>query len=404
LQALTTITPGTVRKVAIILILILGVYPAFNFSAKLRSSPNTPTTNGVSVDTISTSYVRLFNSIDSLYRLKSALNGFSGSVMVAVKGKPVYTANFGYSDYSTRTPVSDTSSFQLASVSKTFTATAVLYLAQQGKLSLDDTIQKFFPGMPYKGVTVKQLLCHRSGLPNYLYFCTGSLIDRTKYLSNQNVIDLMVKTRPAANNRPNKVFEYSNTNYVLLASIVEVVTGMRFQEFMQTTFFEPLGMDHTFVYDFTDHTNHSIAISYNAKWQPQFDDCFDGVVGDKGVYSTTADMLKWDQAFYNYTFLNQEMVEEAYAPRSFENGGFKSYGYGWRMTKQQDGNYLIYHNGWWHGNNTVFCRNVNENATIIVLSNHFNKGVYYVQPVWDLVHGTITNTPEQIDEPALGGE
>lgn len=402
MQTLTTITPGTVRKVAIILLLILCVYPAFNFSAKVLRA-HIPTAN-FNVDTVNTAYLKLFNSIDSMYRLKNAYAGFNGSVLVAVKGKPVYTAHFGYSDYATKTPITDSSSFQLASVSKTFTSTAVLYLIQQGKLSLDDTIQKFFPGMPYKGVTVKHLLCHRSGLPNYLYFCTGSLVDRTKYLSNQNVIDLMIKTKPAAVNKPNREFEYNNTNYVLLASIVEVVSGMGFPEYMRTTFFEPLGMNNTFVYDFTDHTNRNIAISYNAKWQPQFDDCFDGVMGDKGIYSTVHDMLKWDQAFYNYTFLNQEMVEQAYAPRSFETGGYKSYGFGWRMTKQKDGNYLIYHNGWWHGNNTVFSRNVNENTTVIVLSNHFNKSVYYVQPVWDLVHGTITTEPEVIDEPALGGE
>jgi CubicO group peptidase (beta-lactamase class C family) len=223
-------------------------------------------------------------------------------------------------------------------------------------------------------------------LPNYLYFCSKKCAKGT-YLTNQEVIDIMSKERPAPYAKPNKKFEYCNTNYLLLASIVEQVTKKKFKDFMQETFFSPLGMNHSFVYDFENVLDKEVAISYNAKWQIQYDDCFDGVVGDKGVYSTVHDIFLWDKAFYDGKLLSQEMMKEAYAPRSFEKPGKRNYGYGWRLMQQPDSSYLVYHNGWWHGNNTVFYRSLQDTASIIILSNRYNRWVYRMQPVWDILYG-----------------
>jgi CubicO group peptidase (beta-lactamase class C family) len=330
---------------------------------------------------------QLYYMLDTLFTERSLKNGFSGSVLISVKGQPVYEKCFGYCDYRNKDLMHDTAAFQLASVSKNFTATAILWCVERNMLSLDDTLQKFFPKLPYKGITVQQLLCHRSGLPNYLYFCNSKVVDQTKYLTNQNVIDVMIRTHPPVAAKPNKKFEYCNTNYVLLASVVEQVSGKKFKDFMHDTFFAPLGMAHTFIYDFKDSADRKIAISYNSKWQIQADDCFDGSVGDKGVYSTVTDMFKWDQAFYQGKLLSQDMLKEAYAPRSFEKPGDRNYGYGWRLIKQPDGHYLVYHNGWWHGNNTVFYRNTVDTTTVIILSNRFNNAVYKIQPVWNILYG-----------------
>lgn len=291
----------------------------------------------------------------------------------------------------------DTSSFQLASVSKTFTATAVLWCVEHHMLSLDDSLQHFFPQLPYKGIRVKDMLCHRSGLPNYLYFCSGKC-NAGEYLTNKQVIEIMAKEKPAIYALPNKKFEYCNTNYLLLASIVEKVTGKKFKDFMHETFFEPLDMEHTFIYDYTENVDRKIAISYNEKWQIQYNDCFDGVVGDKGVYSTVHDMFLWDKAFYDGKLLSQEMMKEAYAPRSFEKHGKRNYGYGWRLIEQPDSSYLVYHNGWWHGNNTVFYRYIRDTTSIIILSNKFNHWVYQMQPVWNILYGTKKDTSEDGEE------
>lgn len=328
----------------------------------------------------------IVHSLDTFFTNRSIQNGFSGSVLVSLKGEPVYEKCFGYCNYRNKNLMTDTASFQLASVSKTFTATAVLYLVERGLLSLDDTLQKFFPNLPYKGITVQQLLCHRSGLPNYLYFAS-SKCSPNRYLTNSQVIEIMAKEKPAAHALPNRKFEYCNTNYLLLASIVEKVTGKFFKDFMRETFFEPLEMNHTFVYDYTDSVENKIALSYNSKWQIQYDDCFDGVTGDKGVYSTVHDMFLWDKAFYDGRVLSQEMMKEAYAPRSFEKPGVRNYGYGWRLIQKPDSSYLVYHNGWWHGNNTVFSRNIQDTSAIIILSNKYNRYVYNVKPVWEIIYG-----------------
>lgn len=328
----------------------------------------------------------LHNSLDTFFTNRSIYNGFSGSVLVSVKGIPVYEKCFGYCDYRNKDLLTDTNAFQLASVSKTFTATAVLWCVEHNLLSLDDTLQKFFPALPYRGITIKQLLCHRSGLPNYIYFCSGRC-KKNEYLTNAEVIAIMQKEKPAAYALPDRRFEYCNTNYLLLASIVEQVSHKPFRVFMHETFFEPLGMSRTFIYNAADTLNQKIAISYNSKWQIQYDDCFDGVVGDKGCYSTVHDMFVWDKAFYDGKLLSQQMMHEAYAPRSFEKPGKRNYGYGWRLAQKSDSSYLVYHNGWWHGNNTVFYRNIQDTTTVIILSNKYNRSVYHIQPVWDILYG-----------------
>ena len=98
-------------------------------------------------------------------------------------------------------------------------------------------------------------------------------------------------------------------------------------------------------------------------------------------------MFLWDKAFYDEKLLSQAMMKEAYSPRSFEHAGKRNYGYGWRLLQQPDGKYLVYHNGWWHGNNTVFYRNIQDTTSVIILSNRFNRSVYHLQPVFDILYG-----------------
>jgi CubicO group peptidase (beta-lactamase class C family) len=375
----------------VLMILAVGVTAMFFTSGKKKIFQH-KIAEHISVDTSNSKVKRLSYSIDTFFTNRSIKNGFSGSVLISFHGEPIYEKCFGYCDYRNKDLMQDTASFQLASVSKSFTATAVLWCAEHDLLSLDDSLQHFFPKLPYHGIRIKDMLSHRSGLPNYLYFCSGKC-SKGEYLTNQNVIDLMVKEKPAMYARPNRKFEYCNTNYLLLASIVEQVSRKKFKDFMRETFFEPLGMNHTFIFDFTQPRDRKIAISYNAKWQIQADDCFDGVIGDKGVYSTVHDMFLWDKAFYDGKLLSQQMMKEAYAPRSFEHPGKRNYGYGWRLMQQPDSTYLVYHNGWWHGNNTVFYRYIQDTTSIIILSNRYNHWVYHMQPVWDILYGAKQEAP-----------
>ena len=369
--------------IALLLLIGAGVF----FFCKQKQSATKARQVAVNASThVSSLDSQIHFSLDTFFTNRNLQNGFSGSVLVSKNGKLLYQNCFGYCDYTAKNLMTDTSAFQLASVSKTFTATAVLWCVEHNMFSLDDTLQKFFPLLPYKNIRVKDLLSHRSGLPNYIYFCSGKC-KANEYLSNEQVLEIMQREKPAAYALPDKKFEYCNTNYLLLASIVERASGKKFQQFMHEIFFAPLNMRCTFVFEVSDSADRKIATSYNSKWQIQHNDCFDGVVGDKGVYSTVSDMFRWDMAFYEGKLLSQQMMKEAYTPRSFEKPGKRNYGYGWRLLQQPDSSYLVYHNGWWHGNNTVFYRNLRDTTAVVILSNKYNRSVYRVQPVFDILYG-----------------
>jgi CubicO group peptidase (beta-lactamase class C family) len=328
--------------------------------------------------------------LDRYFMQRYRQENFNGAVLIAHNGRPIYDETFGYSDLATKDELTRKTPFELGSISKTFTATAILKLNEDSLLSLDEPVKLYFPDFPYEAVTIRQLLAHRSGLPDYVYMGNNFITDRYHYMNNTDVLNIFAQKNVALLFPPNSKFEYSNSNYAILAAIVTQVTGMKFQAYMHDSIFAPLGMKHSFVFDFEDTTAHDYAKTHDAYGEKLSDVCFDGVVGDKGVYSTAEDMLKWDNALKSGRILPGEALEEAYKPRSFEPESFansdeKNYGYGWRMTKQADGNNIIYHNGWWHGNNNVFARNLRDNTTIIVLGNRLNQGNYDTDPIWEIL-------------------
>lgn len=328
--------------------------------------------------------------IDSFYQKRRKNDGFNGCVMIARDGMPIYSAAFGYENFTGRDTMTTQSPIQLASVAKTFTSSAILLLAEEGLLSLDDTIQKFFPDFPYSDITVGLLLSHRSGLPDYIYWDKYFVGTDVQYLTNDKVVELLCTKKPAVRTRPDRVFLYCNTNYALLASIVEKATGISYKQFMHDVFFSPLGMTSTFVYTPEDSLRYR-TLSYEAHGREWKDGLYDGVYGDKGLYSSAEDMLKWDNALRSGLILSKEMLAEAYKPRSLDRYSFakerdKNYGYGWRMSKQADNTYRIYHNGFWHGSNNVFCRDLENGFTVIVLGNKSNNNNYWTGPVWDVLN------------------
>lgn len=302
---------------------------------------------------------------------------FSGGILVAKGGNILFENYSGFEDYPRKQqPISDTSSIHIASTSKTFTGIATLLLVQQKKLFLEDTVGQFFPNWPYPGVTIKDLLNHRSGIPNYLYFMHVSSWDKQKMATNRDVLELILKQRPAKHAAPNKRFEYSNTNYVLLALIIEKVSARSFPDFMHEEFFEPLHMNHSFVFQLKD----------TARATPSFQpggslwalDYLDLTYGDKNIYSTPRDLLKWDQILYTDQIISKELLEAAFSPYSFEKPGTHNYGLGWRLELLPNNKKIIYHFGRWHGNNSAFTRLTDEKVTIIILGNKFNRYIYSV--------------------------
>lgn len=331
----------------------------------------------------------IIRRLDSFYRLQVRA-GFNGSVLVGRKGKVVYERYFGIANREEQTRLGPASSSQLASTSKTFTAAAIMYLHEHKYIDINHKVNEYIKDFPYPGITVKMLLNHRSGLPDYTKWIPRYMKDQRTPISNNRVMRMFAQYKPALEFRSDTRFKYSNSNYATLASIIEAVTEVSYADFMKAYFFEPLGMHHTFVYQPAKGYPEGTARSYKYNWVREPDMFADGVAGDKGIYSTVEDLYRWDQSFYNHTLLNNETIELAYGPCSFEKPGKKNYGLGWRMLCFEDGRKIIYHNGWWHGNNTVFYRFIQENFTIIVLGNKYNTSIYRQTKV---VNALIKNIP-----------
>ncbi len=341
---------------------------------------------------------RMVMGLDDFYTHDLGRN-FNGAMLVARKGVIIFEKYQGYSDFATKSPIDKNTTFQLASTSKPFTAMAILYLQQEGKLNIHDPLQKYFPKLDYPGVTIQDLLDHRSGLPNYLYFCGKYWKDNSELMTNKDVINIMEKYHPKAAFKPNTHYNYCNTNYALLGSIIEKVTDMRLGKYLEKVFFKPLGMKHTYIFNPNiGAIKPDQAITYDYRTRPIANVCFDGVVGDKNVYSTVDDLLKWDQALYDGELFTKTSLQEAYTPYSNEHPGIKNYGLGWHLLCYPDGEKVVYHNGWWHGNTSSFYRFIDDTTTLIILSNRFNKMVYHVQPVWKVLHEATFATDDNGEE------
>jgi len=305
----------------------------------------------------------------------SLLNrGFNGQMLIAKNGTVVFEKTVGFADMRTKDSLSENTPMHIASVSKTFTGMAILHLMEAGSLNLDDTLGKYFPGFPYADVTVKMLLSHRSGLPNYLNYLSLLKKNDTCY-SNQDVLNSLFTLQPGLESRSGTRFNYSNTNYVLLAMIVEKVTGEHFPAYLKRIFFDPLQMTKTFVYANQDSLAPTPSFAWTGRfWEP---DPFDCTYGDKNIYTTAHDLLKWDQALSSGQLFKKETMDFAYTPLSNERRSIHNYGLGWRMMIFPNGKKFVYHNGRWHGSNAVFVRFPEENATMIIIGNKYNRNIYH---------------------------
>jgi CubicO group peptidase (beta-lactamase class C family) len=335
-------------------------------------------------------------------------NSFNGGVLVAKNGQVVYEHYNGFKKLEHRKDSVDShTAFHLASVSKTFTAMATLKLWQDGKLNINDDVSKYLSGFPIQGLTVKMLLSHRSGLLNYVHFMDRSSWDKTKYLTNQDILLYIINHRTEVQGAPpGKHFEYSNTNFALLALIIEKASGESYAEYLSKTFFQPLQMTDTYVFSLA---NLPTAMeSYKRNGRPYGMEYLDVVYGDKNIFSTPRDLLKWDEALRGGNLFTKTTLDSAYMPYSFEKAGKRNYGLGWRMLLIPNGKKLIYHNGWWHGNRTAFVRLIDEDATIIALSNNDYTKVYSSKKLADLF-GDYEQSGENFEESDLepasrGGE
>jgi CubicO group peptidase (beta-lactamase class C family) len=294
---------------------------------------------------------------------------FNGVMFVADDSGVVFQKVSGYARLGSRKKLHASSQFEVASVSKQFTAISILMLDEAGLLSLEDSLERFFPFFPYHGITIRQLLCHRSGLPDYLEFALQYCND-LEPMSNEGLLQMMTIERPEPESSPDTRFSYSNTGYAVLASVVEKVSGMTFEDFVLRNIFEPLEMNHSRFYTEESLVPSVYTIGHRRNKSVYERDALSGVVGDKGIQTTAEDLYRW--FFHIRTLVSDSSLAMAWTPQNCDMDECSNYGFGWRLTCDAQGNRLVYHGGLWNGNHCLMVYRPIDNTFLLFLSNWCN--------------------------------
>lgn len=330
-------------------------------------------------------------AIDSALNYLHERQLLNGTVLIAEKGKPIYKKAFGIADVNGK-PLSTSSAFNLASVSKQFFAMMIMMLKEEGKLQYDDPVQKHLPSFPYPNISIRNLLNQTSGLPEYFPLATRhrSLLDT---LNNTSMLALLADKKPPLSFNPGDKFEYCNTNYTTIGSIIEAVSGMPCREFLQQRIVKPLGLKNTFIYHLGMRSYPASRVFgfHYEKGKPVADDLtwMDGIVGDGNVYASVDDLLLWDQALYTSKLVKQETFREAIQRVKLNGGDTSNYGFGWFVQRPGE---EVDHTGGWVGFLTYIDRYISTNQTIIILDNSRNGGARNI--IRDIVAGKEATLPK----------
>lgn len=330
---------------------------------------------------ISQAYINsVAGRINHFYTKNWPNNSMNGSFLVAKNGQIIFERYNGFANKNEGTKITAETPVQIASVSKVLTATAVLKLVNAGKIDLDQKVNTILKTFPYPECTIRMLLSHRSGMRNYAYFTDRdkSVWDRHNQLTNKDILDILATKDIGLEAKTGTRFSYCNTNYAMLALIIEKITGLSYKEAMSEMIFKPLGMTHTYVFD-DDKDRKKIVPSYKGNGVEIGFDYLDNVYGDKNVFSTARDLLKFDRARNAPGFLKPELLKQVYTGYSNERKGTKNYGLGIRMINWETGQNYYFHNGWWHGNTSSYIPLMKEHVTIIALSNKMTTKTYAVR-------------------------
>ena len=353
-----------------------------------------------------------FNELDSAYceKQKNEISyqynklinksDFYGQFLVAKNGKILFEDYQGFAYKEKDDKNGKNKPLHIASVSKVLTAAVILRMVDQEKIGLDDKVSEYLEGFYHKEITVRMLLNHRSGLRHYGYFIERDVKwDRSKRITNQDILKLINSGKIHLESKPGTRFAYCNTNYSLLALIIEKVSGMRYHEAMNELLFKPLGMKNTFVFDYEKH-HDTVSQTYKSNRLRLAFDHLDLVYGDKNIYSTARDLLKFDLATYSDNFFSEKLKKEIFKGYSYESKGEKNYGLGIRLREWKEAPTLTYHNGWWHGNTSSYITQKTDTVTIIALSNKMTYNTYKTKKFIALFNPKY---PVKLDNNDVGG-
>lgn len=329
--------------------------------------------------------------LDGYMQGQAKIYNFNGNVLVAKAGSIIYQKSFGYGNYYTKELLNKNSLFDTGSIAKQFTAMGILQLKEKGKLSFDNTLQEFFPELPYPDVTIRQMLTHTSGIPEYFDLAVKKW-DLRQVANNKDVIRLLANEKPPVFFKPGEDVKYSNTSFTLLASIIEKVSGKSWTEYITVHILRPLAMTNSKAYNTRIAGKAPVpGIVYGFLYSdiakkyvlpeslPQYRGihAFDDIYGGGGIDMSAGDILKWDRALKNHILISAATQNEMLSLQSTTNSTTPpiSFGYGPTVGKNDFGHYF-FSTGHWPGFRSMFIRYIDADVTAIVLSNNESQSEY----------------------------
>lgn len=323
--------------------------------------------------TLNVAAQELSSRIDSLFKKYDGTDVPGASVMIIKDGTVIYKRGYGLADLETGKAVTPSTCFRLASVTKQFTAMAVMILAERKKLSYDNTLSDFFPDFLSRGkkITVRQLLNHASGLIAY----EDVMPESTMVPLLDNDVLALLKQKDTTYFVPGAEYRYSNSGYALLALIVEKTSGMSFARFLRENIFDPLTMTSSIAYEKGISTVRNRAFGYSLRDSTDEKSFIrtdqsmtSSVLGDGGVYSSTEDLFKWDQSLYTTKLVASATLDQAFTPNILPDGKNSEYGFGWRISTYRETR-CLHHSGSTIGFRNEIQRYPEKRFSVIVLTN-----------------------------------
>jgi len=310
----------------------------------------------------------------------AAGKGFSGVILVADQGQVIYENAVGYRNYEDQVLLKSDDIFELASISKQFTSMLIMMCEEKGLLDFDDPLSDYID-IPYPGITIRQLLTHTSGLPDYQAIMDEHW-DKDQVAGNPEILEYLRRYAPPKLFEPGEKYEYSNTGYVMLGSIVEKVTGEDFVKLSRNWIFEPLGMKNTdlrsleakaavdnFAAGHQKNENGDYVNANNFK-SSDYTIWLGNRKGPGRVSSNVQDLLIWDQALYSSKLVSEKTLEKAFSPQVLTDGSESMYGFGWGLDFETHPGKVVLHTGSNPGYKNIIVRNIDQNKTIIILNNN----------------------------------
>lgn len=325
------------------------------------------------------------SQLNALFKHLYDSKEFNGNVLIAEKGKVTYEKSFGLANEETKQKLHIETVFELASVSKQFTAMGIVQLQKEGKLSYADPMSRYIPELKdYENVTIQNLLTHTGGLPDYMELMMEKKGDKSSSVTNGDVIKFFQESHPKKEFGPGEKFSYSNTGYIMLASIIERASGKSFEGYLKEKIFMPLKMNNTFVYRrryqpreiknyalgyiYSDSLKRNILLDEEGKSSPYV--YLDGMYGDGMVNSNLHDLLKWDRALYKNNLIDDEDRKWIFSSYKTRDSLETNYGFGWFASQDSLYGKTVSHTGRWAGYLTDIERDIDKDITIIILQNN----------------------------------